>query len=233
MPICPYCKKEYIKNNQEFKDICIDGYSKNHLFEHLDSLFEYCEGCEIVTDDLTKFTDQSKRLAMGIDTKTNTQYISILRDDVLNKLEKKMLASKVTYDNNIDCNSKNNNINICLFLYYKEKGMMDVAKIYIEQELTKCYNFIKEAKEHPALQDQNAFIEHTFDQIIKVIEFNRQIGNFEEAMKYIDILKDCKFTSYERTTKAIIQLEKKMCKKKNSDRLIEPQKKEFYVGVIE
>ena len=55
--ICSFCKHEFDRPNKEYKDICIDGYSKEHLFEHLDQIFEMCPHCGIVLGDLAIYPD--------------------------------------------------------------------------------------------------------------------------------------------------------------------------------
>ena len=118
--ICSFCKHKFYRPNKEYKDICIDGYSKEHLFEHLDQIFEMCPNCGVLVEDLTEFANDKTSQDITRNAFLNCiKYQELLTDKSIDKLEKKLLLGKIVYDELDTYNGKHNNdMHLTLFTYY-------------------------------------------------------------------------------------------------------------------
>ena len=223
---CSYCLSEIKKENQNFNDICIDGLSKEHPLEHLDSLFQICPNCKIVSDNLEKYLNNPKYAQIIKDEIKECRKIQkLVNDNTLNELEKKLLLIKTEKDARINVNDKYWDIAMLLFIYCHTQGMNDKANECINIKLEKTQFAVENLKKYYQSEGvSNDILNNSFSSILSLIEMYRQIGDFKNAKKYIDILKKYKSFQFEKYQKKILKLQEELCKNKNTERILKPEK---------
>lgn len=232
---CSFCGAEIndIKH-KKYKDICIDKCSKNNLFEQLDEALEICPSCKVVSADLSKYSDipelgriQKEKLD------SNADYQNVANDNNLDKLEQKLILSKIEQENYIDTGYPAWNLYVALFLYYHTKGMDEKALVYANKQKEILDNYLKSQLEYYNTKEYtHKIIIGCIDIVIYVIDAFRQLGNFDIANEYANILKTFKFSKYCRYEKSCLKLECKYLKRKSTDRIIRPRIKNSTSGVI-
>ena len=223
--ICSFCKHEFDRANKEYKDICIDGYSKEHLFEHLDQIFEMCPNCGILMDDLTMFANdvdsQETIRRVFLNCK---EYQELLHNNTVDKLEKKLLLGKIVYNELETYNGKHNNdMHLTLFTYYHAKDMDEKAIVHLKEK-EKVVNHVIDGrkKKYNTNTITHGVLYGLTMWILQIADMYRQIGDFETATKYLNMFDAYKFDKYSRSIKAKTKLQKKLCSKKDTNRVVNP-----------
>lgn len=223
--ICSFCKHEFDRPNKEYKDICIDGYSKEHLFEHLDQIFEMCPNCGILLEDLTEFANDKTGQDIARNAFLNcTKYQDLLADKSIDKLEKKLLLGKIVYDELDTYNGKHNNdMHLTLFTYYHAKGIDKKAIMHLKEKET-IVNHILDGRKNQYNVDiiTHEVLHGLTTYVLQVADMYRQLGDFDTALKYLDIFDAYKFDKYNRSIKAKVKLQKKLCSNKDTNRVVNP-----------
>lgn len=231
---CPFCLKEIKKNEKEFQNICIDGMSKDNLLEHINDSIDYCPYCGAIAKDLSVFEkSESKKEKFAENVLKNTEYKFILSNTEKPEIEKKLFLLKHIKDNGLYGVDGIQDVNMWLFLYYKETGKEELAN-QIANEITKdCLREIEFQKQwYNTNEYTDKVISNSLEFILEIIEVYRQTNCFEKAMQYIDILKKYKFRPHEKSCKAKYKLLYKLCKKQNNERTIAPNVKDSYKEIV-
>ena len=223
--ICSFCKHKFYRPNKEYKDICIDGYSKEHLFEHLDQIFEMCPNCGVLVEDLTEFANDKTSQDITRNAFLNcAKYQELLTDKSIDKLEKKLLLGKIVYDELDTYNGKHNNdMHLTLFTYYHAKCMDEKAIVHLKEKEKVANHVIDGRKKqyntntitHDVLYGLTIWI-------LQIADMYRQIGDFETATKYLNMFDAYKFDKYSRSIKARVKLQKKLCYNQDTNRVANP-----------
>ena len=231
--ICSFCKHEFDRPNKEYKDICIDGYSKEHLFEHLDQIFEMCPNCGIILGDLAIYPDDevAQRIIREAFA-SSEEYQKVLQDKSIDRLEKKLLLGQIArYTTPLGNSKHNNDMDWTLFIFYHSKELHDKARIYADNVIKRNLDWLQFQQKHHKTQSYTTEVLSSANgNLIRLIEVYRLLGDFENAKKYIDILKPYKFRRYQRYEKGIFDVQKRLCKRKDSKRALDPQKKDILIG---
>ena len=232
---CSYCAKSFEKENKTFKDICFDGYSKDHLFEQLDQIFEMCPHCGIVTDDLTRdFNDKICANIVKNEFAECKEYQEILKNNTIDKLEKKLLLAEIAADKTHVGNGRHNSdMDLTWFVYYHSKGLNDKAKTYFDNKRKKLEFIIENRKAYDNIEEITSdVLDGCKETMLELIDMYRQLGDFTNAIEYINILKTHHFTKYSRNAKIKLKIQEKLCKKKDCSRVLKPKIKDSTDGII-
>jgi pentatricopeptide repeat protein len=230
--ICSFCGGEFHRNETKYIDICIDRYSKDYLFDHLDQTFELCPHCGILMDDLTMFTDdQSSQETIRQAFLNCKEYQELLHDKTIDKLEKKLLLGKIVEQKiEVGEGKHTTNIDVALFTFYLQRGLEDRARIYLNNQKELLNVAIENSKK---FNNTNEITSEVVDacvwHMLKLIDMYRRIGDFDEANKLLDLMGKYKFKSRHQDGKMRYKLQKSLCKAKDKSRALWPKPMLFCV----
>lgn len=224
--ICSYCLTEIKKENQKFHDICLDGISKQYPLEHLNSLFQMCPNCKIVSDNLEKYLINPKYAQIiKEEIRECKGYQKVVNNNTLNELEKKLLLVKIVKDARINVNDNYWDIAMLLFIYYRTQEMNDKANEWLNIKLENTTFAVENLKKYYQSEGvPDDILNHSFSSVLSLIEMYRQIGDFNNAEKYIAILKKYKSSKCSKYQKKILKLQEKLYENKNAERTLKPEK---------
>lgn len=232
--LCAYCFTKTESHFENFKDICMDGYSHDNLLEHLDYIFQMCPCCKIVSDDISKNLKNKEYAEFVFEKYQNCkEYQMVLNDTTIKPLEKKLLLAQILYENSIDVGCYNSNIDLTLFTYYHAIKDDKKAEKHLNNKMAHVDLIIKNEKafyETEILTQE--VLSNCMDDILELIDMLRQVGEFKIATEYIEMVKGYKFNKYTRNAKSRLRIQEKLCKSQNCDRVLAPQVKDSNTGII-
>ena len=129
----------------------------------------------------------------------------------MDKLEQKLILSKIEQENYIDTGYPVWNLYVALFLYYHTKGMDEKALVYANKQKEILDNYLKSQLEYYNTKEYtHKIIIGCIDIVIYVIDAFRQLGNFDIANEYANVLEllrtDGTIENPEKVVESIIEM---------------------------
>jgi hypothetical protein len=114
-------------------------------------------------------------------------------------------------------------MHLTLFTYYHAKGMDEKAIMHLKEKETIVNHLINGRKNQYNVDTITHDVLHGLTTyVLQVADMYRQLGDFDTALKYLDIFDAYRFDKYSRSIKAKVKLQKQLCYNKDTNRVANP-----------
>lgn len=211
---CFMCGLESNHTKMELSnDICLDLLPRENPLEYIMQKYELCPHCGYETKNIETKPSLDDKLN-SIKIRDKEEYMKIFKSEILSKEEKLLLLELMRQE-------KYNyvgGIKFDLFMFYDSKNDNFKKTKYLNEHIRVIEKKISVQRAKMGLVQQDIFLATAIEDYYMLIECNRRAGYFEKALEHIVKFDKIKFSKENKHYKAKIDMQKKLCKKKISER---------------